>query len=87
MLKFPTLPWKSFTNLKMNLVGELPVASRGLQEYLTKYIQIFPIALKDAVTIAASLVYVIFYQSGFPKKHQINVKCLPSGEFRLRVFY
>jgi hypothetical protein len=41
-----------------------------VQDYLTKNVLMFPIASKDALTIAAFLVHQIFWRIGFPKKIQ-----------------
>jgi hypothetical protein len=60
----------------MDLVGELAVTIHDyrwvlvVQDYLTKYVLMFPIASKDALTIAALLVHQVFYRFGFPKKIQ-----------------
>jgi len=75
-LKFPQLPWKPFSHIEMDLVGELPVTIYDyrwvlvVQDYLTKYVLMFPMASKDALTIAAFLVHQVFYRFGFPKKIQ-----------------
>jgi len=60
----------------MDLVADLPVTIHDyrwvlvVQDYLTKYVLMFPIASKDALTIAALLVHQVFYRFGFPKKIQ-----------------
>jgi hypothetical protein len=77
MLKFPQLPWKPFSHIEMDLVGELPVRIHDyrwvlvVQDYLTQYVLMFPIASKDGLTtVAGFLVHQIFYRFGFPKKIQ-----------------
>ena len=75
-LKFPQLPWKPFSHIEIDLVGELPITIHDfrwvlvVQDYLTKYVLMFPITSKDALTIAALLVHQVFYRFGFPKKIQ-----------------
>ena len=73
-LKFPRVPLELFSY--MDLVGELPITAHGylwvlvVQDYMTKCVLLFPITNKDALTIAALLVYEVFYKFGFPKKLQ-----------------
>jgi len=75
-LKFQTLRWKPFSHPEMDLVGALLVISHGfgwitvVEDYLTKYVQIFPIVSEDALTIAALLVHEVFYRFGSPTNLQ-----------------
>jgi hypothetical protein len=65
---------ETLLSYEMDLVTKLPVTIHDyrwvlvVQDYLTKYVLIFPIASKDVLTIAALLVHEVFYRFGFPKK-------------------
>ena len=72
--QFPSTSMETLLSYEMDLVTKLPVTIHDyrwvlvVQDYLTKYVLIFPIASKDVLTIAALLVHEVFYRFGFPKK-------------------
>ena len=70
-LRFPMLQWKPFYHLEMDLLGEVASTSHGnrwILDHLTKYVLLFTIANKDALTIAALLLHDVFSKFAIPKK-------------------
>ena len=74
VLQYPGIPWKPFNWITMDLVGPLLITPRGhkfilvVQCYLTKYVLLFPIKAKCALSVAAVLWYEVFMIYGCPKR-------------------
>jgi len=67
-LRFPTLPWKPFSHLQMDLVREVTTGMLDCGRSRLPY-QIIPIASKGVLNILALSVHQEVSKFGFPKNY------------------